>query len=193
MFLRLDLSNYRRTRNFVNSFPQSLPVWLTPLFHHCLHEYSLATPSIMLPTWNQDIHREDIAMRLFACLLLLATISVPSLFAGDGCTYKQPPLFKDQDIHMSDGVCQRCEDGIWVDRYCSVCQQGAHAGTSASAKTNKLSTRTKTSSTGSNACTDGSDSYSNGARKGGPGNRQVCGNGTWTVTEPDTHTVCNAQ
>jgi hypothetical protein len=92
-------------------------------------------------------------MRLFSCLLLLATISVPSLFAGDGCTYKQPPLFKDQDIHMSDGVCQRCEDGIWVDRYCSVCQQaqGAHAGASASAKTNKQSTRTKTSSAGANA------------------------------------------
>lgn len=134
-------------------------------------------------------------VRIIASALFVANIFVQSVFAGDGCTYKQPPMFKDQDIHMSDGVCQRCEDGVWVDRYCSVCQQtqGANAGTSASAKTNKQSTRTKTSSAGANACTDGSDSYSNGARKGGPGNRQVCGNGTWTVTEPDTHTVCNAQ
>ena len=134
-------------------------------------------------------------VRIIASALFVANIFVPSVFAGDGCTYKQPPMFKDQDIHISDGVCQRCEDGIWVDRYCSVCQQAqrSRAGESARTKSGKQSTPVKSNSADAVACTDGSDSYSNGARKGGPGDRQVCGKGTWTITEPDTHTVCSAQ
>jgi hypothetical protein len=134
-------------------------------------------------------------IRIIVSAVLFATIFVPGIFAGDSCTYKQPPLFKDQDIHISDGVCQRCEDGIWVDRYCSVCQQAQRSQSGGPPKTkgDNQFTPTKSKSAGANACTDGSDFCSNGARKGGPGNRQVCGQGAWTVTEPDTHTVCNAQ
>lgn len=133
--------------------------------------------------------------RIVGCSVLAATTFAPTLFAGDACTYKQPPTFKDQDIHLSDGVCQRCEDGIWVDRYCSVCQQAqrSRTGRSPSSKSAGQSTPAKVNSADANACTDGSDTYSNGARKGGPGNRQACGQGTWTVSEPDTHTVCSAQ
>jgi hypothetical protein len=33
--------------------------------------------------------------------------------------------------------------------------------------------------------------YSEGARRGGAGSRQVCGQGIWNNSEPDTHTVCD--
>lgn len=133
-------------------------------------------------------------MRFVLPLFLLSLAGVPASFAGDGCLYKRPPLFKDQDTHLSDDVCQRCENGIWVDRYCSVCDQSA-TNSSDTQRNNVMEQQAPTpgNSTDSTSCNEGPDNHSNGARRGGPGNRQVCGNGTWTVTEPDSHTVCSSQ
>jgi hypothetical protein len=114
-----------------------------------------------------------------AIYLILTT----NLYAGDGCVYKQPPQFNDQDIHISDGVCQRCENGIWVDRYCSVCTQAKQSRPAA----NKSGKKSK-----AGTCSDGNNTYTEGARKGGPGSRQVCAQGAWANTEPDTNTVCAA-